>query len=98
MGDDNPTFNAVKERWGANKNSASDNKEKTDVVSKLIKTVPFSSARKWSAAEFKEGSLVFGAPEFVLKEEYEKVKEKCETAQNEGLRVLTLGESVCRGV
>lgn len=93
MGDDNPTFNAVKERWGANKNSASDNKEKTDVVSKLIKTVPFSSARKWSAAEFKEGSLVFGAPEFVLKEEYEKVKEKCETAQNEGLRVLTLAFS-----
>ncbi len=93
MGDDNPTFNAVKERWGANKDSASDKKEKTDVVSKLIRTVSFSSARKWSAAEFKEGSLVFGAPEFVLKEEYVKVKEKCEKAQNEGLRVLTLAFS-----
>ncbi len=93
MGDDNPTFNAVKERWGANKDSASDKKEKTEVVSKLIRTVSFSSARKWSAAEFKEGSLVFGAPEFVLKEEYEKIKEKCEKAQNEGLRVLTLAFS-----
>lgn len=92
MGDDNPTFNAVKERWGANKGNAPKDKEK-QTVSKLIKTIPFSSARKWSAAEFEEGSLVFGAPEFVLKEKYGDIKEKCEKAQKEGLRVLTLAFS-----
>ncbi len=81
MGDDNPTFNAVKENWGANKE---------DSIPKPVKTVPFSSARKWSAAEFGEGSLVFGAPEFVLREEYEGIRKKCEAAQNEGLRVLVL--------
>lgn len=87
MGDDNPTFNAVKERWG------SVSAEKTKIAAKLKKTVPFSSARKWSAAEFEGGSLVFGAPEFVLKENYGAVRKKCEAAQNEGIRVLTLAYS-----
>lgn len=78
MNDDNPTFNAVKARWGND----------TGSTPKIKKTVPFSSARKWSGAEFEKGSFVFGAPEFVLKNEYEKIKEICEKAQQEGLRVL----------
>lgn len=75
MTDDNPTFNAVKSRWGGG-------------TSNPVRTLPFSSARKWSGAEFAEGSFIFGAPEFVLREGYEQIREQCEKAQDEGLRVL----------
>ena len=78
MSDDNPTFNAVKACWGgANGNSA-----------EPLRTLPFSSARKWSGAEFAEGSFIFGAPEFVLKSDYENIRAQCEKGQEEGLRVL----------
>ena len=87
MGDDNPTFNAVKEKWGK------DTGLRDKTVKELKKTVPFSSARKWSAAEFNKGSLVFGAPEFVLKGGYGKLRERCEKAQSEGLRVLVIAYS-----
>lgn len=104
MGDDNPTFNAVKEKWGK---SASENPQNlrnhdsprtaaaqlsdpqlpiSQYSAKNI--IPFSSARKWSGAEFDKGTMIFGAPEFVLGKDYEKIKEKCEEKQQEGLRVL----------
>ena len=75
MTDDNPTFNAVKARWGGGR-------------AEPLRTLPFSSARKWSGAEFQQGSFIFGAPEFVLKEGYEQIRKQCERAQEEGLRVL----------
>ena len=75
MTDDNPTFNAVKSHWGSGKSSP-------------VRTLPFSSARKWSGAEFTEGSFIFGAPEFVLRDGYSQIREQCEKAQDEGLRVL----------
>lgn len=79
MSDDNPTFNAIKEKWGG----YNDGK-----IPKAKNTVPFSSARKWSGAEFEEGSFIFGAPEFILGERYEEIKDKCLKAQENGLRVL----------
>lgn len=79
MNDDNPTFNAIKDKWG-NYRSGNAHKAKN--------TVPFSSARKWSGAEFEEGGFIFGAPEFILGENYEQIKDKCLKAQEAGLRVL----------
>lgn len=81
MRDDNPTFNAVKARWGEQPDNAP--KKVT-----AVKTVPFSSAKKWSGAEFEQGSVIFGAPEFILGSDYEKIRPQCESAQQEGLRVL----------
>lgn len=78
MRDDNPTFNAVKAKWGNNQ----------QIIPETKKIIPFSSARKWSGAEFENGTLVFGAPEFVLGVNYETIREKCLAAQEEGLRVL----------
>ncbi len=75
MSDDNPTMNAVKDRWSGGNASA-------------LFTCPFSSARKWSGAGFEKGCVILGAPEFVLKENYPLVKEQCEAAQSEGVRVL----------
>lgn len=56
-------------------------------------TVPFSSARKWSAAEFEGlGTLVLGAPEFVLGKG-SNISESCEKYTSSGLRTLVLAHS-----
>lgn len=53
--------------------------------------VPFSSEMKWSAAAFEgEGSFVVGAPEFILKERYEELRETVEPWSATGCRVLLI--------
>ena len=57
----------------------------------IIKKVPFSSARKWSAVDFGiNKTFIVGAPEFVLKDRFWEVEEKCEAFTKEGFRVLCL--------
>ncbi len=66
----------------------------------LKETVAFSSARKWSAAEFENyGTLVFGAPSFVLGEKYGEIADMCEKYSDKGMRVLVLAysEKSCGG-
>lgn len=60
-----------------------------------IKLEPFSSARKWSAAQFDEfGTLVLGAPSFVLgSDEYAGISARCEEYSGKGMRVLLLADS-----
>lgn len=60
-----------------------------------IKLEPFSSARKWSAAQFGEfGTLVLGAPSFVLGgDEYAGISARCEEYSRKGMRVLLLADS-----
>lgn len=59
-----------------------------------VKTVPFSSARKWSAAQFEElGTVVLGAPAFVLGEDYAHISDICEEYSAKGFRVLVLAHS-----
>ena len=54
-------------------------------------TVPFSSARKWSAADFgANGKFIVGAPEFVLKEKYNLVENDVKEYSAQGFRVLVL--------
>ena len=80
-GDDNPTFNAIKEKWGGEENAD------------VIRTLPFSSAKKWSGVEMKNRSLIFGAPEFVLGDKFEPLRQQCEAAACEGQRVLLFAYS-----
>ncbi len=57
------------------------------------RTVPFSSANKWSAVVFKaHGAYVVGAPEFILKSGYDRLKEKVKPYQDRGCRVLLLAK------
>lgn len=57
-------------------------------------TIPFSSKRKYSAVTFEnEGTFVLGAPEFVLREGYEIVRNKVERFAKQGCRVLVLGHT-----
>ena len=79
--DDNPTFNAVKTYCNQ--------------YDKLTcnHIVPFSSARKWSGASFDEnGSYIFGATEFILKDST-PYQEIIEEHSEKGQRVLMLAHS-----
>lgn len=80
--DKNSTLKAVAERFpNENKLPAS-------------RTVPFSSARKRSAAEFpKLGTIVLGAPEFVVGKTDPALSEKCREIASNGSRVLLAAHS-----
>ncbi len=62
---------------------------------KVEATVPFSSARKWSAVSFTgHGSWVLGAPEVLLREASEStLREKADSLARSGLRVLLLSRA-----
>jgi cation-transporting ATPase E len=62
---------------------------------KVVATVPFSSARKWSAASFEgHGSWVLGAPEVLLRETAQgELREKADVLARSGLRVLLLSRA-----
>lgn len=80
--DGNPTFNAIKERWSGESGWEAE------------KTFPFSSAKKWSGAQFKnKGSYVLGAAEFVLGGAFERIRPAAEAFSGDGRRVLLLGRS-----
>ena len=52
----------------------------------------FSSAHKYSSATFGDTAYVLGAPEFVLRDDYENYREKIEEQSNQGFRVLVFAE------
>lgn len=51
----------------------------------------FSSAFKYSSATFEDTAYVLGAPEFVLRDDYDTYQEKIESYSREGYRVLVFG-------
>ena len=53
---------------------------------------PFSSKYKYSAAAFGADVYLLGAPEFLLKDEYEKYAEKIEKLAKKGFRVMIFGK------
>ena len=53
----------------------------------------FSSQFKYSGVQFEEANYVLGAPEFLLKDQYETFRGRIEAHSREGLRVLAFGES-----
>ena len=75
---DNITMGAMKDFF----------KDETGVVAESV--VGFSSQFKYSAVNFKDEHLVFGAPEFVLREDYEKYRKKIEEYSHRGYRVIVL--------
>ena len=58
---------------------------------KAVSVSPFSSQFKYSGAAFEDGSYVLGAPEFVLREDYDNYREQIEQYSSEGYRVLVFG-------
>lgn len=79
MSSDNITMKAMKDYF--NKPSSR----------KAVSVSPFSSQFKYSGAAFEDGSYVLGAPEFVLREDYDNYREQIEQYSSEGYRVLVFG-------
>ncbi len=81
--DTNQTATALKEYFGDNK------------IYNETATIPFNSARKFSAVSFENmGTFAYGAPEFLLPEsEYSLYKEKIVHYVKSGLRVLVLAKT-----
>lgn len=87
--DNNATFLAIKER-----SEEFFSGEKPLSSWEIHGMSPFSSARKWSMADFEnEGCFVTGACEFIFPEMENKLREKSEDLGKRGLRVLCLGYS-----
>ncbi len=55
------------------------------------KVVSFSSQYKYSAVTFQNGSYVLGAPEFVLRDQYETYRKQIEEQASKGYRVVVFG-------
>ena len=81
-GDSNPTADAIKEY-------VKDVSEYAEAEG----AVPFSSARKWSGANFDGYSLIMGAAEFVLGEPDGELKNEINSYAAEGYRVMVLCRS-----
>ncbi len=52
----------------------------------------FSSKTKYSAVRFREGAYILGAPEFILKSDYDSVRPQIEEHSSAGERVLLFAE------
>ncbi len=81
LSDGNPTFNAAKEKWSG----------ESDM--RAGKILPFSSAKKWSGAEFGGETYVMGAGEFILGEKYEEIRNTVDEFSQGGRRVILLASS-----
>lgn len=82
VADSNPTFLAVNDRF-----------DKVNCEEyKAEKTIPFSSEKKYSSVVFAEhGTVIMGAPEFVLKDGCSKsVQEKIDYFCSQGKRVMAV--------
>lgn len=58
---------------------------------KADKVIPFTSASKYSGAVFEEKAYVMGAPEFVLREDFDGYREEIQKYAGRGYRVLVFG-------
>ena len=60
---------------------------------KCTRRVPFSSQTKWSAAEFsRQGTIIVGAPEFVMGSRFDEVEAEVDEWTSLGYRVLLVAE------
>ena len=62
-------------------------------VLKPVEITPFSSERKFSAVTFDNGTYIIRAPEFVLKNNFDKYASEINEYANQGLRVVVLAYS-----
>ena len=76
---DNITMKAFKEYFHKSATEKSEN------------VISFSSEFKYSGVNFESNNYVLGAPEFILKEDYKKYKDKIEEYSKKGYRVTVFG-------
>lgn len=79
---DNVTMTALKEALEVDGNERR----------RVKKVVGFSSRYKYSAVEFERETIVLGAPEFVLREDYAQHEKEIQEYNEQGYRVLVFGK------
>ena len=79
MANDNATMQAIKTYF----NNPTDQEP--------LSILPFSSVQKFSSVTFADGVYVLGAPEMVLRERFETVKNEFSQYADQGYRVLVFG-------
>ena len=83
---DNATMAALKRKYKRKQSF------KLDEHEGVISVLPFSSKYKYSGVQYKKAAFVIGAPEFVMREDYEKVKAVTVKYSKRGYRVLVFGQ------
>lgn len=79
--DDNPTINAIKDRYKGSSNLTADH------------TVAFSSEKKWSGINFgNDGTIILGAEEFLFNGKNDKIQSLIKDIPN-GYRIISIGFS-----
>ena len=64
---------------------------KEDEYEGLVDILPFSSKYKYSGVQYNKAAFVIGAPEFVMRDDYEKIRKNVEKYSKRGYRVLVFG-------
>ncbi len=82
LNDKNPTYEAIKAKYPAISGR------------KCLGSIPFSSAKKWSLAQYDNITYIMGAAEFILKEKMpQQLKERIEKESEGGYRVILIAYS-----
>lgn len=82
--DDNATMHAIRKYAAAF--------DKNTKKRESIEIIPFSSTTKYSGVTFADGSFILGAPEFVMREDYNLILPEFSSYIKKGYRVLLLGK------
>ena len=90
---DNATMQALKRYFAKKVKLVESEKQKIKIrLGECQKVLGFSSKYKYSGVQFENRAFVVGAPEFVLREEFEKYQKQIDKFTDAGYRVLVFGE------
>ena len=90
--DDNETMQAIKRYFNNKKITNEVRKKLTNATGSVVKILGFSSKYKYSGVCFKKKTLVIGAPEFVLRDDFKKYAKTFNQFTEKGYRTLVFGE------
>lgn len=90
--DNNATMLAIKDYAAALNTNGMYNKRTA------VSVQPFSSTDKFSTVTFRDGTFILGAPEFVMKDNFESVASEITPFAEKGYRVLLLAKKADSGV
>lgn len=90
--DNNATMLAIKDYAAALNTNGMYNKRTA------VSVQPFSSTDKFSTITFRDGTFILGAPEFVMKDNFESVASEITPFAEKGYRVLLLAKKAESGV
>ena len=90
--DDNETMQAIKRYFNNKKITNEVRKKLANATGSIVKILGFSSKYKYSGVCFKKKTLVIGAPEFVLRDDFKKYAKTFNQFTEKGYRTLVFGE------